>query len=73
MIFNKGKKKCKVCNKYFKLDASKKYIVSCSKGLADIMTPEKRLEAIDCPTCGCQNILNIREGNYESNGKNTRN
>lgn len=64
-IFNKNNLKnkniCKVCGKEFELIKDNKYIVQENKGLNGIVTGIKKFECFDCPYCGCQNIMNIRE------------
>lgn len=59
--------KCKVCGKRFKAIAENKYIaiekIGVLQGLAK--TP-RRFECFDCSKCGCQNIVNIREGDGEN-------
>lgn len=61
--------KCKVCSKRIKLIAAKKYLVAKEKGPLDFLTAQSVYEAFDCPSCGCQNIVNIRENNIiESEG-----
>ena len=54
--------KCKVCSKRIKLVAAKKYLVVKEKSLLDF-SAKTVYEAFDCPACGCQNIVNIRENN----------
>ena len=54
--------KCKVCRKRFRLLAKNKYIVIERIGTLEILTKApKEFEAFDCPACGCQNIVNVRE------------
>lgn len=53
---------CKVCGKQFDLKKENKYIVRENKGINGIVSGTKKFECFDCPNCGCQNILNIREG-----------
>lgn len=53
---------CKVCGKDFKLLKKNKYIVQENKGINGIATGTKKFECFNCPYCGCQNILNEREG-----------
>lgn len=53
---------CKVCKKPFKLEKNNKYIVQENKGINGIATGTKKFECFDCPHCGCQNILSVREG-----------
>lgn len=54
--------KCKVCGKRFKPLAEKKYIAVEKIGALECLTKQsKQFECFDCPKCGCQNIVNIRE------------
>ena len=53
---------CKVCGKDFKLKKDNKYIVQENKGINGIASGSKKFECFDCPNCGCQNIVNVREG-----------
>lgn len=53
---------CKVCGKQFDLIKENKYIVQKNKGINSIANRIKKFECFDCPHCGCQNVLNIREG-----------
>lgn len=53
---------CKVCGKQFDLIKENKYIVQENKGINGITTGTKKFECFDCPRCGCQNVLNVREG-----------
>ena len=46
---------CKVCGKQFDL-------IKENKGINGIATGTKKFECFDCPHCGCQNVLNIKEG-----------
>lgn len=53
---------CKVCKSYYKPKKENRYEVVESKGvLSAIAAPAKVFEAFDCPKCGCQNLVNIRE------------
>lgn len=59
-------KKCKVCNYIFDLDKRYMYIAREVEELgfaASLGTKKepKMYEAIDCPKCGCQNILSERQ------------
>lgn len=55
--------KCKVCNKRFSLNKENKYeVINRPTGLNVLTERTKIYEAFDCPRCGCQNIVNIREG-----------
>lgn len=53
--------KCKVCSRRFKLNKRNKYLIEKSGGLLACALPKEIYEAFDCPRCGCQNIVNIRE------------
>lgn len=53
--------KCKVCSRKFKLNKRNKYLIEKSGGLLACALPKEIYEAFDCPRCGCQNIVNIRE------------
>jgi ssDNA-binding Zn-finger/Zn-ribbon topoisomerase 1 len=53
---------CKVCKSYYKAKKENRYEVVESKGaLSAIAAPARVFEAFDCPKCGCQNIVNVRE------------
>ena len=57
--------KCKTCGKRMRLTAAARYeIVDKPIGLAILTEKPKIFEAFDCPRCGCQNIVNIREPKY---------
>lgn len=54
--------KCKVCGKRFKLLRENKYEVIKRPVGINIMTESPTIfEAFDCPVCGCQNIVNVKE------------
>lgn len=54
--------KCKVCGKRFSAKAKNRYeIVKDPKGLRCLVEDVVVYEAFDCPKCGCQNIVNVRE------------
>ena len=60
---------CKVCKRRFVANKNDKYLVQKDRSIIDaIMTAPATYEAFDCPKCGCQNIVNVREPevNYES-------
>ena len=57
---------CKVCKRYFKAKKENKYNVLNSPELPWIKPTV--LECFDCPRCGCQNIVNVREGAKPSGG-----
>lgn len=52
---------CKICGENFELLKGNKYLVEFKK-IEGIIVTMKNYECFDCPKCGCQNILNIREG-----------
>lgn len=54
--------KCKVCGKRFIPKKNKVYRVKESIGTFEALTKAaKTIECIDCPRCGTQRMLNIRE------------
>ena len=54
--------KCKVCGKRMKLNAKDRYdVYSNLAPLQCLVENVKHYEAFDCPKCGCQNIVNVRE------------
>ena len=54
--------KCKVCNKRFKPWAQRRYEVIKEPAPLEALAKKAVIfEAFDCPRCGCQNIVNIRE------------
>ena len=60
---------CKVCKRRFVANKNDKYLAQRVRSIADaITTAPVTYEAFDCPKCGCQNIVNVREPevNYES-------
>lgn len=53
--------KCKVCRKHFTPDSRLVYQVSDSISVVQALTvSQKTYDAIDCPRCGCQLVLNVR-------------
>ena len=58
----KRKLKCKVCNASFAPKKEELYlVVERVGGLALLAgTNPRTLECFDCPSCGCQNMVNIR-------------
>jgi hypothetical protein len=55
--------KCKICGRRFKLQKENKYLVKKIPTLVECFTDRvKVFECFDCPKCGCQNIVNVREG-----------
>ena len=55
--------RCKICKKIIKFEKEKKYTVEIGNVADKILNNCKVYEAIDCPKCGCQNLLGIRETN----------
>jgi len=56
-------KKCKVCGKYFRLKSENRYeAIKIPVGFNMLTQDTITYECFDCPKCGCQNIVNIREG-----------
>lgn len=55
-------KKCKVCGKKLTLCSDLRYEVTRFSYLSEEPTI---YEAFDCPKCGCQNIVGIRETKNE--------
>lgn len=48
----KPKRKCVVCGNTFEIEIGKKYVV---KNIEEVMIIY--YDAMDCPNCGCQNII----------------
>ena len=56
---------CKVCKRRFTASKDNKYLAQKSRSITDAITPAPvTYEAFDCPKCGCQNIVNVREPEY---------
>lgn len=53
----KQKYKCVVCGHRFEIEIDKKYVVKIQEGLIN----KTYYDAVDCPRCGCQNIIWKRE------------
>lgn len=59
-------KRCKVCNRFFKLKAENKYlVVNAPVGLKVLTEKTTVFEAFDCPWCGCQNVVGVREPRFD--------
>lgn len=59
--------KCKICGKRFKLMKENRYLATEKIGALEGLTKAAKIfEAFDCPHCGCQNIVNIREKGEEN-------
>lgn len=55
--------KCKVCGKRLRLDKECRYEVVKIPTALEIFSGKSTtvFEAFDCPKCGCQNIVNVKE------------
>lgn len=57
----KIKKTCKICGCRFEVRKEDKDLATEQFSLSDTLVKPKRVyEVIDCPSCGCQLMLNIR-------------
>lgn len=56
------KQVCKICNCNFDIKSSKKYLVKTStfKLIPSGLTNYEIYDAMDCPQCGCQQLLCVR-------------
>lgn len=60
--------KCKICGKEFELKKENKYLATEKiSAFGALKQLPKTFEAFDCPHCGCQNVINIREGEVIKN------
>lgn len=60
------KKKCKQCGYKFYLEKDNLCLVKERLSVTENLTKSPYIyEAFDCPVCGCQNIVGIREQNME--------
>lgn len=55
---------CKVCKRYFRPKAENKYNVMVTPTPIEALGGKRGhvYECFDCPKCGCQLVVNIREG-----------
>lgn len=60
--------KCGVCGKRFVLDKEQRY-TAVSAGLSRLTEPNTYYDAFDCPQCGCQIIVGVREKTSIETGK----
>jgi transcription elongation factor Elf1 len=69
--------KCKICGKRMNLKAENRQEIKKNKSLGECLTNSgssmQIYEAFDCPHCGCQNIVNIRECNNKEKANDTHN
>lgn len=57
----KRKQTCQICGNRFKVTKDQVYIVIEKQGFAaSLTTPAPKFDAIDCPSCGCQQVLAVR-------------
>lgn len=55
-------KRCKVCGRFFRLKSENRYeVVDRPTALTALVKKDTVFEAFNCPWCGCQNIVNVRE------------
>ncbi len=55
-------RRCKVCGRWMRLKKENRYLVTKRPtGLNILCEAPTVYECFDCPTCGCQNIVNVRE------------
>lgn len=55
--------KCKICGAKMKLKAEDKYEIPYRE-MKSLLIVHKCYEAFNCKECGCQNIVNIKEVDY---------
>lgn len=61
MIGSNEKHTCNVCGHKYELKAENRYTACQNKGLSEMFVPAVLYDAFDCPKCGCQNIVGVRE------------
>ena len=61
-------KKCSYCGNEFEIEINKKYIVKSQDSLISC----SYFDAMDCPICGCQNIIWKRIEKVSENTKETK-
>ncbi len=61
--------KCKICKYRFKLSKEMLYVAQeTACGVSILPTNTKMFDAVDCPRCGCQILLNVREPVVDTKG-----
>lgn len=66
----KMKTKCRVCGKRLMPTKETVYFVSPKLSVAEVLTKKQTIyEACDCPRCGCQAVLGIREPIFREDEK----
>lgn len=61
-------RKCSYCGNEFEIEINKKYIVKSQDSLISC----SYFDAMDCPKCGCQNIIWKRMEKVSENTKKTK-
>ena len=66
------KKKCNVCNNGFYVLKNKLYSVQENKGITGVISGADVFDAMDCPVCGCQNVIwkRLPKINFNENDNN---
>lgn len=56
-------KKCNSCGRYFILRKENRYEIVRPRTVSEVFNGESPtvIECFDCPKCGCQNVVNVRE------------
>ena len=64
-------KRCKICGRFFRLKSENRYEVLDRKLIPALESLIKKpimftvFEAFDCPWCGCQNVVGVREPRFD--------
>lgn len=64
----KPERKCVVCGNNFEIEIDKKYVVKIQEELINTAY----YDAIDCPICGCQNIIWKRDETVDKFAEKTK-
>lgn len=68
------KKKCPICGFKFVVKKQDKYLVTKNLSISESFTKSAdKYDAIDCPFCGCQILLSIRESRITEDRKDDEN
>lgn len=57
--------RCKICGKKIKLNKDYTYMVRVTEEVFSFFKSPRVFDAIDCPKCGTQNLLCVREKRYK--------
>lgn len=61
-------RRCKVCGRIMRLNKKDRYeLVKYSPAVRMGLASPTILECFDCPKCGCQNMVNVREDGERNN------